>query len=98
MTDVTTERVRSFAPIPRYKAARRVAEINPVDRQVLGIYEKREDIRKRYNMCLKTLKSKIDSKQVFLGRRWVNAEDLLPDDEFYDIITEYDRTHNASLS
>ena len=81
----------TLRPILQNRQARRVAEIDPVGKTVIAIYNKREDVKTRYNMCLKTLKKKIENEEVFLDRRWIEP-DYIPDDHVYhDIIRAFEQ-------
>ncbi len=81
----------TIRPILQNRQARRVAEIDPVGKTVIAIYNRREDVKTRYNMCLKTLKKKIENEEVFLDRRWIEP-DYIPDDHVYhDIIRAFEQ-------
>lgn len=81
----------ALAPIRKNRQAKRVAEINPINNTVIAIHNKREEIKEKYNMCLKTLKKKIDSNEIYLERRWIEADDIKESHEYFNIIRDFQR-------
>ena len=80
----------TLPPILMNRQARRVAEINPIDKTVVMMHNKRGDVQTKYSMCIKTLKKKIEKQEPFLGRLWLEPDYIRPGHEYYDIIQRYE--------
>ena len=80
-----------LAPIRKNRQATRVAEINPKDMTIIAIHKKKEDIKEKYNMCLKTLKKKIDNNEIYLERRWIEVDNIKENHEYFVIIQDFER-------